>query len=96
MVLVGSVLLYLSCAQVIDSDTFGALASEPCCAEANHHNVDLLLPRFIKTRGFADADDAASVLHPGSRTPPPAPQTPDTPARCRVLSSASFPKPSVP
>ena len=32
-------------------------------AEANHHNVDTLLPRLIKARGFADADDIASVIH---------------------------------
>ena len=31
--------------------------------EANHHNVDTLLPRLIKVRGFADADDIASVIH---------------------------------
>ena len=44
---------------VIDSDAFGALTAELRRAEANHHNVDTLLPRLIKARGFADADDIA-------------------------------------
>ena len=48
---------------VIDSDAFGALTAELRRAEANHHNVDTLLPRLIKARGFADADDIASVIH---------------------------------
>lgn len=48
---------------VIDSDAFGALTVELRRAEANHHNVDTLLPRLIKARGFADADDIASVIH---------------------------------
>nr|WP_197709369.1 hypothetical protein [Tessaracoccus timonensis] len=48
---------------VIDSDAFGALTAELRRAEANHHNADTLLPRLIKARGFADADDIASVIH---------------------------------
>ncbi|WIM67745.1 hypothetical protein QP027_11820 [Corynebacterium breve] len=48
---------------VIDSDAFGALTAELRRAEANHHHVDTLLPRLIKARGFADADDIASVIH---------------------------------
>ncbi|WP_222844694.1 hypothetical protein [Buchananella hordeovulneris] len=48
---------------VIDSDAFGALTAELRRAEANHHNVEALLPRLIKARGFADADDIASVIH---------------------------------
>lgn len=48
---------------VIDSDAYGALTAELCRAEANHHNVDTLLPRLIAARGFAGADDIASVLH---------------------------------
>ena len=32
-------------------------------AEANHHNVDALLPRLIAAHGFADADDIASAIH---------------------------------
>ncbi|WP_245988238.1 TrwC relaxase [[Pseudopropionibacterium] massiliense] len=48
---------------VIDSDAFGALTAKLRRAEANHHNVDTLLPRLIKTRGFTDADDIASIIH---------------------------------
>ena len=48
---------------VIDSDAFGALTAELRRAEANHHNVDALLPRLIRARGFADTDDIASVIH---------------------------------
>lgn len=48
---------------VIDSDSFGALTAELRRAEANHHNVDALLPRLIAARGFADTDDIASVIH---------------------------------
>lgn len=48
---------------VIDSDAFGALTAELRRPEANHHDVDTLLPRLIKARGFADADDIASVIH---------------------------------
>ena len=48
---------------VIDSDAFGALTAELRRAEANHHNMATLLPRLIRARGFADADDIASVIH---------------------------------
>ncbi|MDO4259021.1 MAG: hypothetical protein Q4C87_05810 [Actinomycetaceae bacterium] len=48
---------------VIDSDAFGALTAELRRAEANHHHIDTLLPRLIKARGFADADDIPSVIH---------------------------------
>lgn len=48
---------------VIDSDAFGALSVELRRAEANHHNVDTLLPRLIRARGFANADDISSVIH---------------------------------
>ena len=48
---------------VIDSDALGALVAELRRAEANHHNADTLLPRLIKARGFANADDIASVIH---------------------------------
>ncbi|MBM7472517.1 conjugative relaxase-like TrwC/TraI family protein [Subtercola frigoramans] len=47
----------------IRSDTFGALTAELRRAEANHHDVDLLLPRLGAARGFGDADDIAAVLH---------------------------------
>ena len=47
----------------IHSDAFGALSSEIRRAEANHHNIDVLIPRLVVARGFGDADDIASVLH---------------------------------
>lgn len=48
---------------MIESDAFGALIAELRRAEANHHNVEALLPHLIKARGFSDADDIASVIH---------------------------------
>ena len=48
---------------VLGSDAYGALSAELRRAEANHHNLDTLLPRLVKARGFADADDIASVIH---------------------------------
>lgn len=47
----------------ISSDAFGALTAELRRAEANHHDVETLLPRLVAARGFADADDIAAVLH---------------------------------
>ena len=47
----------------VDSDRFGALTAELRLAEANHHDLDRLLPRLVAARGFGDADDIASVLH---------------------------------
>lgn len=47
----------------IGSDAFGALTAELRRTEPSHHNVDTLLPRLIKARGFADADDIVSVIH---------------------------------
>ncbi|PZT88186.1 MAG: conjugal transfer protein, partial [Gordonia sp. (in: high G+C Gram-positive bacteria)] len=47
----------------IESEAFGALTAELRRAEANHHNLDTLFPRLVAARGFADADDIASVLH---------------------------------
>ena len=47
----------------IESEAFGPLAAELRRAEANHHNVDILLPRLVAARGFDDADDIAAVLH---------------------------------
>jgi conjugative relaxase-like TrwC/TraI family protein len=49
--------------QAIGSDAFGALTAELRRAEANHHDVDTLLPRLVAARGFTDADDVAAVLH---------------------------------
>ena len=47
----------------IASEAFGPLAAELRRAEANHYNVDALLPRLAAARGFGDADDIAAVLH---------------------------------
>lgn len=47
----------------IASDAFGALAAELRHAEANHHDVAVLLPRLVASRGLHDAEDVAAVLH---------------------------------
>ncbi|MGD7708138.1 TrwC relaxase [Microlunatus sp. Y2014] len=47
----------------ISSPAFGALTAEMRRAEANHHDIDMLLPRLVQARGFTDADDIAAVLH---------------------------------
>ena len=47
----------------IESDAFGPLAAELRRAEANHHDVEALLPRLVAARGFDDADGIAAVLH---------------------------------
>lgn len=46
----------------IESEAFGPLTTELRRAEANHHDVDALLPRLVRARGFDDADDIAAVL----------------------------------
>lgn len=46
----------------IESEAFGPLAAELRRAEANHHDVDALLPRLVRARAFDDADDVAAVL----------------------------------
>jgi hypothetical protein len=48
---------------VLASDAFGALAAELRRAEANHHDVDRLLPQLVAARSLDDADDIAAVLH---------------------------------
>ncbi len=48
---------------VLGSDSYGALSAELRRAEANHHDLDTLVPRLVQARGFSDADDIASVLH---------------------------------
>ncbi len=48
---------------VLGSDAYSALSAELRRAEANHHDLDELFPRLVAARGFADADDIASVLH---------------------------------
>ena len=47
----------------VESVAFGPLTAELRRAEANHHNIETLLPRVIAARGFTDADDIAAVLH---------------------------------
>ncbi|MBN9177825.1 MAG: relaxase domain-containing protein [Microbacterium sp.] len=47
----------------ISSPAFGALTAELRRAEANHHDTETLLPRLVRARRFADADDIAAVLH---------------------------------
>ncbi|WP_230953406.1 MobF family relaxase [Propionibacterium freudenreichii] len=48
---------------ILASDAYGALSAELRSAEANHHDLDQLLPRLVNVRGFENADDIASVLH---------------------------------
>lgn len=45
------------------SHAFGALTAEMRRAGANHHDLDRLMPRLVRARGFEDADDIAAVLH---------------------------------
>ncbi|SFV22622.1 hypothetical protein SAMN04487966_104232 [Micrococcus terreus] len=47
----------------ITSPAFGALTAELRRAEANQHDVETLLPRLVRARGFGDADDIAAALH---------------------------------
>jgi len=47
----------------VHSQAFGALTAELRRAEANHHDIENLLPRLVRARGFRDADDIAAVLH---------------------------------
>jgi energy-coupling factor transporter ATP-binding protein EcfA2 len=50
-------------AEVLSSDAFGPLTAELRRAEANHHDVDVLLPKLLRARRLDDADDVAAVLH---------------------------------
>lgn len=47
---------------VIESDAFGPLTAELRRAEANHHDLAILLPRLVRARDFGDADDIAAVM----------------------------------
>ena len=49
-------------AEVVESDAFGPLTAELRRAEANHHDLAVLLPRLVRARGFGDADDIAAVM----------------------------------
>ncbi|MDN5972967.1 MAG: relaxase domain-containing protein [Bifidobacterium crudilactis] len=48
---------------IFSSDAYGALSAELRNAEANHHQLDQLIPRLVSVRGLEDASDIASVLH---------------------------------
>lgn len=48
--------------EVTASDSFGPLAAELRRAEANHHNLDTLLPRLVASRPLGDAADIGAVL----------------------------------
>ena len=48
---------------VLDSDAYGALSAELRHSEANHHDLDALLPKLLAARGLDDAEDIASVIH---------------------------------
>ena len=69
---------------VLDSDAYGALSAELRHAEANHRNLDELLPRLVSVRGFADAEDIASVLHARLAWAKVRPAGPAGPGNCRV------------
>ena len=48
--------------QVLASDSFGPLTAELRRAEANHHDVDRLLPKLVARRPLDDAEDVGAVL----------------------------------
>jgi hypothetical protein len=47
---------------VVESESFGPLMAELRRADANHHNLDTLLPGLIAARDLGDADDIGAVL----------------------------------
>jgi conjugative relaxase-like TrwC/TraI family protein len=47
---------------VTESTAFGPLAAALRRAEANHHDLDQLVPRVVAQHGLADAEDVAAVL----------------------------------
>ena len=49
-------------AEVVESDAFGPLTAQLRRAEANHHDLAVLLPRLVRARDFGDADDIAAVM----------------------------------
>ena len=48
--------------EVIASESFGPLTAELRRVEANHHDVDALLPRLVASRPLGDAADIGAVL----------------------------------
>lgn len=57
-------------AEALASDAFGPLTAELRRAEANHHDVNALLPKLVRARRLDDADDVAAVLHHRVATAP--------------------------
>lgn len=47
---------------VVQSDSFGPLTAELRRAEANHYDLELVLPSVVGRRGFGDAVDIGAVL----------------------------------
>ncbi|WP_123917949.1 MobF family relaxase [Georgenia muralis] len=82
-------------AQATESEAFTVLTAELRRAEANHHDVDTLLPRLVAQRTLLDADDIAAVLTArlARATARPAPgTTPDLVAG--IFPAASGPMPA--
>lgn len=48
--------------QVLSSESFGPLTAELRRAEANHHDIDRLLPAIVQRRSLDDAEDIGAVL----------------------------------
>ncbi|WP_336855506.1 hypothetical protein [Sinomonas albida] len=48
---------------VLASEAYGALSAELRHADANHHDLDSLLPRLVAARGIDGADDTAAIIH---------------------------------
>lgn len=48
---------------IVGSDAYGALSAELRRAEANHYDLDTLLPRIIASRELDNVLDLASVIH---------------------------------
>ncbi|WP_341360892.1 MobF family relaxase [Georgenia sp. M64] len=81
--------------QVTSSEAFAVLTAELRRAEANHHDLDTLLPRLAAQRTLLDADDIAAVLTArlARATARPAPgTTPDLVAG--LIPAASGPLPA--
>lgn len=71
---------------VIESDAFGALIAELRRAEANHHNVDTLLPASSRRAGSPPPTTSPPSSTIASPTPPPNLPAPVAPASHRVSS----------
>lgn len=58
----GSGLIDAQVEEVLASESFGPLTAELRRAEANHHDVDRLLPALVARRSLDDAEDIGAVL----------------------------------